>query len=222
MPHHDKKLERLIRITNNGENPIVYAANLSFLSKVEIKEYEKCNVLIFRGYSADAPCNKCHKGTCTVPVKRVKYPDGQKKGVGMCPVPNQGGRLEFELEELKYWDINMEKLPKKRGIRECEAAPKISRKQKYVNDKTLLISALLNHHKFDATNNEQEGLNFEPAKQGVIGKQLNWSQSKVFRVMERSFPKSFWKRYILACKSDALKGFLKIMDDNQVDIEAIA
>ncbi|MHC5116354.1 MAG: hypothetical protein ACYSQY_04730 [Planctomycetota bacterium] len=96
--------------------------------------------------------------------------------------------------------------------------PNISRVQKQVNEKTLLISTLLHHHKFDPSDNE---LIFDPAIQTVIGKQLNWNQSKVSRVLERNFPEGFWKRYTKACKTDALKGFLKALDNEQMNPEPI-
>lgn len=110
MPHNDKKLEQLVRLADNGDNLIVYAGNLACWGNDEIEDLEKRNILLFRGYSNEVPCNKCHKGSCTVPLKRVEYPDGRKTGVCMCPDPEQGGRLEFELDELKYWEINKAKL----------------------------------------------------------------------------------------------------------------
>ena len=110
MPHNDKKLEQLVRLADNGDNSIVFAANLTFLDKNEIEDLEKRNILLFRGYSDEIPCNRCHKGSCTVPLKRVEYPDGRKTGVGMCPDPDQGERFEFELDKLRYWEINKAKL----------------------------------------------------------------------------------------------------------------
>lgn len=110
MPRKDQRIEQLVRIWDNGGNPIVYAANLAFLTNGEIEEFEKRKILLFRGYRDEIQCNKCHKGGCTVPLKRVEYPDGQKKGVCICPDPEQGDRLEFELDELRYWEVNRDKL----------------------------------------------------------------------------------------------------------------
>ncbi len=110
MPRSDKKIEQLIRIWDNGKNPIVHAKDLAFLTNGEIEGYEKRNILLFRGYSDEIQCNKCHKGSCTVPLKRVEYPDGHKKGVCVCPDQEQGGMFEFELDELRYWEVNKAKL----------------------------------------------------------------------------------------------------------------
>lgn len=110
MPRKDQRIEQLVRIWDNGGNPIVYAANLAFLTNGEIEEFEKRKILLFRGYRDEIQCNKCYKGGCTVPLKRVEYPDGQKKGVCICPDPEQGDRLEFELEELRYWEVNRDEL----------------------------------------------------------------------------------------------------------------
>lgn len=110
MPPKDRKLEQLARIAEGNDNLIVYAANLVSWSKGEIEDFEKRKILLSIGYSDEVTCNKCHKQPCTVNPKIVDYPDGQKKGVCYCTDPEQGGRLEFELDELKYWEINKTKL----------------------------------------------------------------------------------------------------------------
>lgn len=92
----------------------------------------------------------------------------------------------------------------------------IKQSEKYLQRKTLL-----HHHKFNVMGKDGQELNFEPIGQNKIAKQLKWSQSKVSRVLKRSFPTGFWIRYKLSCKSDVLMGFLKILDDDQVEIEAI-
>lgn len=220
MPQNNETIEKLVRLAANG-NTTVYAASLDFLTQENIEDYEKQQILVFRGYSDEITCRKCPRQPCTVNPRIVAYPDGVKKGVCNCVNPDEGGRLEFDLHELKYWDINVEKLPRKRRSRiKVDNKPKISREQQKINNRTLLTSTLLHHHRFDAASNNNDELNYEPSTQKQIAEQLNWSQSKVSRILKNSFPAGFWKRYNLACKSDALKGFLKAMDESQVDIEA--
>lgn len=110
MSNKDKKVEKLARLAADGENTIVYAINLDFLSNKEIERYEKKRILLFVGYRDETTCSECIKGSCTVPVKRVKYPDGRKMGVYRCPDPDHGGRFEIELDKLRYWKINIEVL----------------------------------------------------------------------------------------------------------------
>lgn len=104
-----QKLEQLIRITDNCKNS-VYATNLDFLSNKEIEGYEEKRILLFQGFRAETTCSKCIKGSCTVPVKRVDYPDGRQMAVYMCPDPEHGGRFEIELDQLRYWKVNAEML----------------------------------------------------------------------------------------------------------------
>jgi hypothetical protein len=108
MPPKDRKLEQLIRFVET-DCKIITAQDLAGWTEIEIEEYEKKKILLFRGFSDEIRCNQCHKN-CPITVKIVEYPDGQKKGVGICPDKENGGRLEFELSELKYWEINKAKL----------------------------------------------------------------------------------------------------------------
>ena len=109
MPPKDEKMEKLTRLAENG-NLTVYAANLTFLTKDEIADFERQKILLFCGYSDAIPCNKCPKQSCTAYPKIVTYPNKQQKGVWLCTHPDQGGMLEFDLEEMKYWDVNLEGL----------------------------------------------------------------------------------------------------------------
>ena len=164
-------------------------------------------------------CTECDKH-CWKHVE-TRQKDGRAIGVIYCEDEDCGGLIQVELERLQQWEIVKEKLRKKQKAKKDDT-PRINRQQKEINDKTLLISTLLAHHKFNMVGKEGHELIFEPIGQNEIAKQLRWSQSKVSRLLERSFPEGFWERYKLACKSEALKGFLKILDDNQVEIEAIA
>jgi 7-cyano-7-deazaguanine synthase in queuosine biosynthesis len=97
---------------------------------------------------------------------------------------------------------------------------KANRKAKKSAEKSALISALLTHHKFSEAGSQDE-LNFNPAKQEELGSLLGWDQSKVCRVIQRSLRAGFWERYLNACKSEALFGFLKRLDDETTDVESI-
>ena len=110
MLQKDKKIEKLARLAADGENTIIYAVNLDFLSNEEIEGYEEKRILLFLGYRSETTCSECIKGSCTVPVKRVDYPDGRKMAVYICPDPEHGGRFEIELDKLRYWKINIEVL----------------------------------------------------------------------------------------------------------------
>ena len=110
MPHKDNNMVKLARLSIDGKNPTVQAANLSFLSNEEIEGYEKESILLFLGYSDETICSECIKGSCTVPVKRAVYPDGRNMALYRCPDPDHGGRFEIKLEKLRYWRINTETL----------------------------------------------------------------------------------------------------------------
>lgn len=218
----DEKLQKLNRLADDGKNTTVYTDNLSFLSIDEIQLCEAEKILLFRGYRDEITCRKCPHQPCTVNPRIVTYPSGDSIGVCNCSRPEEGGRLEFGLQDMKYWDINVEKLPRKRDSKKKDAGkPKISREQQKLNDKTLLISTLLHHHRFDSTNCNTENLIYEPATQKEIAEYLKWKQPHVARIIKRSFPEGFWKRYILTCKSDGLKGFLQKLDDEQTIPEPI-
>ena len=109
MQHKDKRLEQLIRFVDT-DCGIITARDLVGLTENEIAEYENKKILLFRGFSDEIRCNKCHKNCPPIPVKQFTYPDGQTKAVAICPDREQGGRLEFELDELRYWEINKTKL----------------------------------------------------------------------------------------------------------------
>lgn len=217
MPHKDERIEQLVRITDNGENSTVYAANLASWSNSDLEEFEKRKILLFRGYSEEIRCDRCHK-RCPAYPKIVEYPDGQKRGVWHCMDPEDGGRLEFELDELKYWEVNKDKLPKPTKRNKTAT---YSRKNQKTAQKTLIISTLLNHHKFGEAESKYD-LNFEPLKQEELGRVLGWKQTKVCRALQRCFPAGFWKRYIKNCKTEAVSGFLKQLDDEQTIGEAVS
>lgn len=145
----------------------------------------------------------------------IRQKDGRSVGIFFCEEEDCAGLIEIELERLQQWRINRDKLPKptKRN-----KATTYSRKNQKHNEKTLIVSALLDHHRFGM----DSGFNFEPLKQEKLGEILKWKQSKVSRALKRSFPKEFWKKYILACKADTLKGFLKVLDEEQVGTEGIS
>jgi hypothetical protein len=108
MQHKDNRLEQLIRFINT-DCKVITAQNLAGWIDTEIEKYEQKKILLFRGFRDEIQCKQCHKN-CPIPIKILEYIDGQKRGVGICPDKENGGRLEFELSELKYWEINKAKL----------------------------------------------------------------------------------------------------------------
>jgi hypothetical protein len=163
-------------------------------------------------------CRTCDKECSIEPSIETLPQTGEIVGLHLCKTK---GLIKVDPERLRQWEIVPEKLPKEKARRKDDNTPKINRKQKIVNDKTLLISTFLHHHKFDMSHDEQDELHYEPATQEMIRKQLNWSQSKVSRVLTKSFPPGFWKKYKAACKNETLKGFLQILDNDQTNPEPI-
>ena len=157
-------------------------------------------------------CRQCSEH-CWKDVE-IRQKDGRSVGVFFCEDEDCAGLIEIELERLQQWRIDKDKLPK--PTKRNKAAT-YSRKNQKQNEKTLIVSTLLEHHRFGMDSE----FNFELLKQEKLGEILEWKQSKVSRALKRSFPKGFWKRYKQACKADTLKGFLKILDDEQTAPEAV-
>ena len=177
-------------------------------------------VLIPTHNATSIKCPGCDESCPVEPLFDV-LDDGQNYIHVLCR--QEGRDISIEPELLQQWEITdkiKQYLPKTKKNR--NTAPVMSREQKEINEKTLIISTLLTHHSFDNVDEDGQELMFEAIGQDEIATQLKWNQSKVSRVLKRSFPEGFWDRYKLACKSDALKGFLKSIDDDQVAIEAIA
>ncbi len=94
------------------------------------------------------------------------------------------------------------------------------RKEKQAGDKAMIISALLRHHRF-SEGGDNANLATEPATQKALAAVLDWGQYRVSRVLGRCFPEGFWDRYKLACKGDTLAGFLKALDEESGEVEAV-
>lgn len=108
------KLQQLAEICSRTGSNIVYDLNLQSWSEEDIQEFEQANILLFRGYSGHTVCGGCHK-KCFVSPKIIKYPDGISKGVIICTDPDNYGRIEFDTESLRYWEINKDKLPQSKS-----------------------------------------------------------------------------------------------------------
>ncbi len=106
---HKEKIRQLVRIAESDNSGIVTAWDLRDWSEADIQLFEQEKYLLFRGYADSVRCDRCHKG-CTVEPTIARYPDGQQKGVLLCTDNDEGGRIEFEMEELRYWEINIKKL----------------------------------------------------------------------------------------------------------------
>jgi hypothetical protein len=105
----EKKLQQLNRISASTGGNIVTAQDLLLWSEKDIQQFEKEEVLLFRGYVDSIRCDRCHK-SCSVNPQIARYPDGQQKGVVLCTDEDEGGRIEFEMKKLRYWEINKKKL----------------------------------------------------------------------------------------------------------------
>jgi hypothetical protein len=105
----EDKYQQLIRIAGSDSGNVVTAQDLSSWHEKDIQQFEKEEVLLFRGYVDSIRCDRCHKG-CSVNPQIARYPDGQQKGVVLCTDKDEGGRIEFEMKELRYWEINKIKL----------------------------------------------------------------------------------------------------------------
>lgn len=120
-----RRLEELSDLAELGNT--VHAMNLNSWSKQQIEEFEREKILLFRGYSEQAICGGCYK-KCFVEPKIVRYPDGTSKGVILCTDDEYYGRIDFDMDELRYWDINIDKLPntnkKKKKVKRSRATQK--------------------------------------------------------------------------------------------------
>ena len=179
----------------------------------QIEEVKQQGCLIQTDDAEGIICRNCPKA-CWKEVE-LREKDGRSVGIFFCEDEDCAGLIEIGIERLQQWKINEEKLP--RPTKKNKTAT-YSRKNQKQSEKTLIVSTSLNHHRFGMDSK----FNFEPLKQEKLGERLVWKQSKVSRALKRSFSEGFWKKYKLACKTDTLKGFLKILDDESTDPEGIS
>lgn len=179
----------------------------------EIEEAKQQGCLVQTNDADGVICRQCPEH-CWKDVE-IRQKDGRSVGVFFCEDGDCAGLIEIELERLQQWKIDKDKLPKPTKRNKTATYGRKNQKQ---NERTLIVSTLLEHHAFGM----DRELNFEPLKQEELGEILRWKQSKASRALKRSFPEGFWKKYKLACKADTLKGFLKLLDEEQVGIESIS
>ena len=178
----------------------------------QVKEAKQQGCIVQIDDAEGIICRQCSEH-CWKDVE-IRQKDSRNVGVFFCENEDCAGLIEIELEKLQQWRIDKDKLPKPTKRNKTAT---YSRKNQKQSEKTLIVSALLNHHRF-AMDSE---FNFELLRQEKLGEILRWKQSKVSRALTRSFPKGFWKRYKQACKADTLKGFLKILDDESTEVESV-
>ncbi|MFC1794654.1 hypothetical protein ACFL3Q_13820 [Planctomycetota bacterium] len=132
--------------------------------------------------------------------------------------PDRQNYIETALNDVK---AELAKKGRKAGTSKHDTRTQLSREAKRSAEKAALISALLTHHNFSDSKSPEE-LNLKPAKQNDLGKTLGWRQDKVCKAIQKSFPPEFWKMYQRACKTEALRGFLKKLDDDSINVEAVS
>ena len=155
-------------------------------------------------------CDQCDKHCSIEPQLRTDPHTGKMVGVHVCRCEEAGGRIEIDLDRLRQWKINKRRLSKLGYNSEKQEPPtKPTRQTARENDALLLCTTLLQYHGFGGRN-----ISFRPATQEELAKKLRWKQHRVSRVIQRSMPAGFWRRYKLACRSDALMGFLTQLDDS--------
>lgn len=203
-----KYLEKQAKLSGN---PYVSYDELAEWPAEQIEEAKQQGCLVQTDDAESIICRECPKG-CWKEVE-IRQKDGHSVGVYFCEDEDCAGLIEISVERLQQWQINKEKLLK--PARRSKTV-KYSRKNQKQSEKALIVSTLLQHHRFGMDSE----FNFELLKQEKLGEILKWKQSRVSRALKRSFPKGFWKRYRQACKVDTLKGFLKILDDEQTVPEA--
>ncbi|MHC4618376.1 MAG: hypothetical protein ACYTEQ_11560 [Planctomycetota bacterium] len=93
----------------------------------------------------------------------------------------------------------------------------VTRKEKRNNDQYILRAALLQHHGFGSG-----GLNYQPITQPQLVKKLGWTQSKVHRMMKDIFGEHPMDKYKRGCRKETLTGFLKKLDNDTCEVEAVA
>ena len=210
----DKFLQQLADRLQIPDSEIITADETKDWPTGKLDELVEAGVLAEIQHSKGVVCRECEENCFIEPDIRTNPDTGKASGIFVCTRNPDIGRIEVDLDRLRQWQINSEKLPKPKKINKTAT---YSRKNQKQNEKTLIVSTLLEYHRFGMDSE----FNFELLKQEKLGEVLEWKQSKVSRALKRSFPKGFWKRYKQACKADILKGFLKILDDEQTAPEAV-
>lgn len=183
------------------------------LSKTILKEVEPARTVI---------CDQCPDNCTIQPDRRDDPATGKTIGVFVCYQEPEIGRMEIDLQRLRRWKIDAEKLKELGYIRE-----KLGRKQSVQDspnksrskdgELAILLGMLMVHHKSDS-----DQPNWEPATQKELAGKLGWNQSKVSRVMARLFDSEPMKKYKQSCATKAISGFLKRHDDGTTDVEAVS
>jgi len=136
----------------------------------------------------------------------------------ICGQRDDIGRVRIPLETLDRWAVNRERANGLRPPVKHTAKKKGSTKKPKVsaaNNRVLLTSALVAHHRCDT-----DEPNWEPMSQESLVKTLGWSQPTVSRTMEAVFGKDPMRKYLRLCSQAQITGFLKKQDDGRHDVEA--
>lgn len=184
----------------------------------------KLDELVLAGIIREIPpatgvvCDECENNCYVEPNIRTNPETDEATGVFVCTRNPDIGRIEVDVERFRRWGVNKKKLsrlgygPKTKGNTQ-----KQTREQKRQDVVFLLQAALLEHHKVGT-----DDFNETPITQERLHKKLEWSQSKVSRVMTRLFGDNAMEKYKRNCRTDMIGGFLRKLESGGYEVEAIA
>jgi hypothetical protein len=137
----------------------------------------------------------------------------------VCGQRDDIGRVRIPLEMLDRWVVNRERANQLRPPTKQMANKRGKTKKPKVsaaNNRVILISAFLAHHRCDT-----DTPNWQPMSQESLVKSLGWSQPTVSRTMEAIFGKDPMRKYCRLCSQGQIMGFLKKQDDGSHVVEAL-
>jgi len=165
----DKFLQQLADRLQIPDSEIITADETKDWPTGKLDELVEAGVLAEIQHSKGVVCRECEENCFIEPDIRTNPDTGKASGIFVCTRNPDIGRIEVDLDRLRQWQINSEKLPKPKKINKTAT---YSRKNQKQNEKTLIVSTLLEYHRFGMDSE----FNFELLKQEKLGEKI-WVDS---------------------------------------------
>lgn len=206
----DRFLEQLAARLRIPDSEVITGDEVRGWPEGRVEELVKDGVLQEIAPGKTVVCDECDE-RCSIEPGRRRHPEtGALVGLYICTRNPDIGRIEIDLDRLRRWKISKRKLSQLGySVDGTRNASRQNRQARRENELLLLRAALLAHHGFGT-----DEVVYQPITQVDLAKRLSWTQSKVSRTIRRGLPQGFWTKYRLACRSDALIGFLTQLDDS--------